>query len=155
MVIDTNTEFGRRVAQRLSDDDLLWLTTVSRDGTPQPSLIWFHWDGETVLIYSQPDTPKLRNIAENPRVSLHFQANLEGAQAAYTSLRPIVADRRPALAKRVDRGFDQVQQSLLEYRSGDTYVTYDKLTKSDVRKLAQSVDGLSEPLSQVSTVVLR
>lgn len=84
-----------------------------------------------------------------------FQANLEGAQAAYTSLRPIVADRRPALAKRVDRGFDQVQQSLLEYRSGDTYVTYDKLTKTDVRKLAQSVDGLSEPLSQVSTVVLR
>jgi PPOX class probable F420-dependent enzyme len=78
MVIDTNTEFGRRVAQRLSDDDLLWLTTVSRDGTPQPSLIWFHWDGETVLIYSQPVTPKLRNIAANPRVSLHFQANHEG-----------------------------------------------------------------------------
>ena len=63
--------------------------------------------------------------------------------------------RNRALAKRVDRGFDQVQQSLLEYRSGDTYVTYDKLTKTDVRKLAQSVDGLSEPLSQVSTVVLR
>jgi len=78
MVIDTSTEFGRRVVQRLQHDELLWLTTVSRDGTPQPSLIWFFWDGDTVLIYSQPNAPKIRNIAANPRVSLNFQANEEG-----------------------------------------------------------------------------
>jgi PPOX class probable F420-dependent enzyme len=78
MVIDTSTEFGKRVAQRLQKDDLLWLTTVTRDGSPQPSLIWFYWDGETVLIYSQPNAPKLRNIAANPQVSLNFQANEEG-----------------------------------------------------------------------------
>jgi PPOX class probable F420-dependent enzyme len=78
MVIDTSTEFGKRVAERLQTDDLLWLTTVTRDGIPQPSLIWFYWDGETVLIYSQPNAPKLRNIAANPRVSLNFQANEEG-----------------------------------------------------------------------------
>src|SRR5215207_8906028 len=78
MVVDTNTEFGARVAERLRNDELLWLTTVSRDGTPQPSLIWFYWDGETILIFSQPNTPKLRNIGANPRVSLNFQANDEG-----------------------------------------------------------------------------
>lgn len=78
MVIDPSTEFGRRVAERLQNDELLWLTTVSHAGTPQPSLIWFYWDGDTVLIYSQPNAPKLRNIAANPRVSLNFQANDEG-----------------------------------------------------------------------------
>jgi PPOX class probable F420-dependent enzyme len=78
MVIDSNTEFGRRVTERLRDDEQLWLTTVRSDGTPQPSLIWFYWDGETFLIYSQPNAPKLRNIAANPRVSLNFQANEEG-----------------------------------------------------------------------------
>jgi PPOX class probable F420-dependent enzyme len=78
MVIDTSTDFGKRVEERLNNDELLWLTTVAPDGTPQPSLIWFHWDGETILIYSQPNTPKLRNIAANPRVSLNFQANDDG-----------------------------------------------------------------------------
>lgn len=76
--IDGNSDFGRRVLHRLETDELLWLTTVSPDGTPQPSLIWFHWDGETVLIYSQPNAPKLRNIAGNPRVSLNFQADEDG-----------------------------------------------------------------------------
>jgi PPOX class probable F420-dependent enzyme len=78
MLIDTSTEFGKRVELRLQNDELLWLTTVTRDSAPQPSLIWFYWDGETVLIYSQPNAPKLRNIAANPRVSLNFQANDEG-----------------------------------------------------------------------------
>lgn len=78
MVIYTSTEFGKRVAKRLEQDDLLWLTTVTRDSIPQPSLIWFYWDGETVLIYSQPNAPKLRNIAVHPVVSLNFQANHEG-----------------------------------------------------------------------------
>ena len=77
-MLDTHTDEGRHVADRLTHDDLLWLTTVSGDGTPQPSLIWFYWDGETVLIYSQPNTPKLHNIATNPRVSLNFQANPDG-----------------------------------------------------------------------------
>lgn len=78
MLIDTTTEFGKRVEERLQNDELLWLTTVSPDGSPQPSLIWFSWDGQAVLIYSQPNAPKIRNIAANPRVSLNFQANEEG-----------------------------------------------------------------------------
>lgn len=76
--VDQSSEFGQRVLHRLETDELLWLTTVAPDRTPQPSLIWFHWDGETVLIYSQPNAPKLRNIAANPRVSLNFQANEDG-----------------------------------------------------------------------------
>ena len=46
---------------------------------PQPVPVWFLWDGDaSVLLYSQPDTPKLRNIAENPRVSLHLDGNGRG-----------------------------------------------------------------------------
>jgi PPOX class probable F420-dependent enzyme len=70
--IDTSTEFGQRAARHLAEDRIVWLTTVDPDGTPQPSPVWFLWDGETALIYSQPNTPKLRNIEQNPRVSLNF-----------------------------------------------------------------------------------
>lgn len=77
--IDTSTEFGERVARHLADDMIVWLTTVgSTTNTPQPSPVWFLWDGDTALVYSQPNTPKLRNIAANPRVSLNFNSNANG-----------------------------------------------------------------------------
>lgn len=78
MEIDTSTDFGARAAGHLADDTVVWLTTVGPDHTPQPSPVWFLWDGETVLIYSQPGTPKLRNIAARPRVSLNFDGNGQG-----------------------------------------------------------------------------
>ena len=78
MQIDTGSEFGARVVRRLTEETIGWLTTVSPNGTPQPSPIWFLWDGETVLIYSQPNTPKLRHIAANPRVSFNFDGDGHG-----------------------------------------------------------------------------
>ena len=78
MKIDTTTEFGQRVQRRLRDDTIGWLTTVGPDGTPQPSPIWFLWDGETILIYSQPNTPKVRNIERNGRVALNLDGDGRG-----------------------------------------------------------------------------
>jgi PPOX class probable F420-dependent enzyme len=78
MQIDTSSEFGARVARRLNDEPIGWLTTTAADGTPQPSPIWFLWDGETVLIYSQPNTLKLRHIAASSKVSLHLDGDGRG-----------------------------------------------------------------------------
>ncbi len=71
-MIDFSSEFGTRALRRLSQEGIVWLTTVRHDRTPQPSPVWFLWDGETFLIYSQPDTQKLRNIAHSAKVSLHL-----------------------------------------------------------------------------------
>jgi PPOX class probable F420-dependent enzyme len=78
MEIDTSTDFGARAKRHLEGDRIVWLATVGPDGTPQPSPVWFLWDSDTVLIYSQPSTPKLRNIAQRPRVSLHFNCTPNG-----------------------------------------------------------------------------
>lgn len=78
-VIDETTAFGARVSRRLREDRLAWLTTVDGRGTPQPIPVWFLWDGGTsILIYSRPDTAKLRNISVNPRVSLNLDGNGKG-----------------------------------------------------------------------------
>ena len=50
MKLDPSTEFGARVERRLPDERIIWLTTVGPDNTPQPSPVWFFWDGETFLI---------------------------------------------------------------------------------------------------------
>ena len=58
--------------ERLRSEIAVWLTTVTPDGQPQSTPVWFHWDGETFLFYSQRGRPKLANIVVNPRVSLHL-----------------------------------------------------------------------------------
>ena len=75
---DTSTEFGARVARRLATEDVIWLTTVNPNGGPVSIPIWFFWDGDNVLMYSQPNKPKLRNVARNPKVELHFNSDQYG-----------------------------------------------------------------------------
>ena len=99
MQIDTGSEFGARVVRRLTDETIAWLTTVGADGTPQPSPIWFLWDGETVLIYSQPNTPKLRHIAANPRVSLSLDGNGRGGDIVVLTGEARVDDAAPSSAE--------------------------------------------------------
>jgi len=78
MQLDTSTPFGQRVERRLRDEPIIWLTTVRADGLPQPVPVWFLWDGTSALIYSQPNTPKLRNIARQPKVALNFDGDGRG-----------------------------------------------------------------------------
>jgi PPOX class probable F420-dependent enzyme len=69
--LDLNDPKGARVDERLRSEIAVWLTTVTSDGQPQSTPVWFHWDGKTFLFYSQPGRPKLANIASNPKVSIH------------------------------------------------------------------------------------
>jgi iron uptake system component EfeO len=83
-----------------------------------------------------------------------FQANVEGAQAAFDALRPIVAGRDADLAGTIDERFDDVFAALDPYRRGDGFVSYTELTKDDTRKLSQAIDALAEPLSEVGAIVV-
>ena len=76
-MIDPTTNFGSRVLKRLGEEKVIWLTTVSPSGTPQPNPVWFYWDGQCFLIYSQPNAQKIKNIKRNPLVSLNFEGATE------------------------------------------------------------------------------
>ena len=95
-LIDTSTEFGQRVERRLAEEQVVWLTTVTPTGTPQPSPVWFLSEGDSVLLYSQPDTPKLRNIAANPTVALSFNADRHGGDVVVFTGEARVDDDAPA-----------------------------------------------------------
>jgi PPOX class probable F420-dependent enzyme len=59
------------VEGRLQTNLMAWLTTISPSGRPHSVPVWFLvQDDDTILIYSQPGKPKLRNIATNPHVAL-------------------------------------------------------------------------------------
>jgi iron uptake system component EfeO len=83
-----------------------------------------------------------------------FQANVDGAQAAFRAVRPILAGRQAGLAGQIDRRFSAVGTALRPYRRGDGYIPYTKLTSRDTRLLSQAIDALAEPLSKVAAIVV-
>jgi PPOX class probable F420-dependent enzyme len=78
MQIDTATDFGARVARRLDEEIVIWLTTVDSHGTPQPRPVWFLWDGEAFFIYSMPGAHKVDHIRRGSRVALNLNTNKTG-----------------------------------------------------------------------------
>ena len=77
-MIDLTTDFGRVAEQHLNDEYFIWLTSVDSHLTPQPRPVWFIWENNSILIFSQPDAFKVRHIQKHPRVSLHFNTNATG-----------------------------------------------------------------------------
>jgi iron uptake system component EfeO len=83
-----------------------------------------------------------------------FEANVEGAEAAFEAVEPILAKDDPKLAKEIEAQFKEVYASLQPYRDGTGFVSYTELTKADTRKLAQQIDTLAELLSQVPAQIV-
>ncbi len=77
--LDTSTDRGKHVERRLREDIIAWLTTVRPSGQPDSVPVWFLWDGECIIIYSRPNKTKLRNLAENPRVTVTIDDTKGGA----------------------------------------------------------------------------
>ena len=82
-----------------------------------------------------------------------FKANIEGSRGAVAALRPVIDEKDPTLGPALDERFAAVETLLEQYRSGDGYKLYTELSQDDVRKMAEAVDALGEPVSQVAGVV--
>jgi PPOX class probable F420-dependent enzyme len=73
-MFDLNTKFGRFAKKHLKSEYFIWLTTVDSTNTPQPRPVWFIWEADSVLIFSQAKAYKVKHIQKNPNVSLHFNS---------------------------------------------------------------------------------
>jgi pyridoxamine 5'-phosphate oxidase-like protein len=73
-MVDFGSDLGVRARERLTTEQVIWLTTVAPRRAPHPRPVWFLWDGGVFLIYSQPIAKKLAHIARNPEVALHFNS---------------------------------------------------------------------------------
>src|SRR6266704_2908532 len=67
-MLDLTKERDAHIDKRLRAELMMWLSTVRPDGRPHLVPVWFLWDGETILIFSQPNQQKLRNLQHNPDV---------------------------------------------------------------------------------------
>ena len=83
---DPSAEFGRRVRDRLRDEVVVWLSTVTAAGTPQPNPVWFLWQPDSgdpwgdgsFLVYTLKNAARLDTLTARPHVSLHFNSTPDG-----------------------------------------------------------------------------
>jgi PPOX class probable F420-dependent enzyme len=88
-------ELTAQIEKHLVNDRIAWLTTVTPTGRPAPRPVWFVWNGAEIIIYSQPDGAKLRHIAANDQVSLHFNCTPDGGDVVVLSGRAEVLPDAP------------------------------------------------------------
>jgi PPOX class probable F420-dependent enzyme len=113
-MVDFTTPIGQKIRQRLDQEQIIWLTTVDARLTPQPRPVWFHWDGNTILIISQVTGAKLRHIANNPHVALNFNTDDEGGEVGViigegvVSKEPVPAGRMQAYLEKYEKGIQDI-----------------------------------------------
>ncbi|MEM7031661.1 MAG: TIGR03667 family PPOX class F420-dependent oxidoreductase [Chloroflexota bacterium] len=136
-MIDTNTEFGQRVLRRLEEDQIIWLTTVSKKGIAQPRPIWFLWEDDTVMMYSQPNTFKLGHIKRNPHVALNFNGDDHGGDIiVFTGVCEVDekaprADDHAAFIEKYQTGIKRINMTPKSF--SDTYSVAIRATLSSLR----------------------
>jgi PPOX class probable F420-dependent enzyme len=69
-LLDAARGDDRHTAERLTAEPVIWLGTVRPDGRPHNVPVWFAWHDPLVLIFSMPNTAKVRNVRASPAVSL-------------------------------------------------------------------------------------
>jgi iron uptake system component EfeO len=82
-----------------------------------------------------------------------FEANVAGAEAGFEALEPALVEVDPELVEEIETEFEAMYALLDEYREGDGFVLYDTLSEEQTQELAQQIDTLGEPLSQVPSAV--
>lgn len=73
-VFDPSNDVHARSLARLGSEQIAWIGTTGRDGYPHAVPIWFLWRDGRALVFSEPNTAKVRNLRADPRVVLHLEA---------------------------------------------------------------------------------
>ena len=124
-------ELTGQIEKHLVNDKIVWLTTVTPTGRPAPRPVWFIWDGAVIVIYSLPDGAKIRHIAGNDQVSLHFNSTTGGGDVVVISGRAEVVQGAQLPSKvpgLVDKYLDTIKEMGYTQEWYDSYNTAIRVT---------------------------
>ena len=111
-MVDFSSDLGRAAKEQLESQYVIWLTTVDSSLTPQPRPVWFVWDHDSFLIFSQAKAHKVGHIKKNPNVALHFNTDETGDRHVIVFIGEAFIDSKGVPA-------DQVPEYFEKYREGN------------------------------------
>ena len=121
---DSKTKLERKAKSLIKSEYVVWLTTVDSDHTPQPRPVWFIWDDDTFLIFSQPKAHKVQHIKQNDSVSLHFNTDETGDKdvivyigKASLDINSPPAHKVPAYLRKYRKGIKELGMTLEQFSS--------------------------------------
>jgi PPOX class probable F420-dependent enzyme len=126
------------VKQRLTDEPIGWLTTVSVTGKPSTAPVWFFLeDDDSLTIYSKDPSVRVTNLQANPQITLHLEGDGEGGaivvlngEAALDNSIPAVTSHEAFIVK-YQRFLDRYGWSAEQFADG--YPTPISVTITAVR----------------------
>ncbi len=126
-MLDLSQTQHAHIDQRLRSAVIIWLNTVRADGRPHSVAVWFLWDGEQFLIFSQPKTQKVRNVRQNPHVVLALDNTANGSDV-------IVIEGTAEL--------------ITDPNVNATIAAYSEKYASELRSMGMTAEGMSKDFSQ-------
>ena len=115
-MIDLTSKFGRVVKEHLNNQYAIWLTTVDSNLTPQPRPVWFIWEEDAFLIFSQAKAYKVKHITKNPRVALHFNTDETGDEHVIIFLGDASIDTKCPRAYQVHAYFEKYKSGIADLK---------------------------------------
>jgi PPOX class probable F420-dependent enzyme len=113
-MIDLDSKFGRAVKRHLKAEYVVWLTTVDANRMPQPRPVWFIWEGDSFLVFSQARAHKVAHIRRNPNVALHFNTDETGDKHVIIFTGEAVIDKDCPPAHKVRAYLKKYKQGILD-----------------------------------------
>lgn len=83
-----------------------------------------------------------------------FKANVEGAEKIFEILKEQIKLKEATLVETLTVKFADLNSLLAKHEDGNgNYISYEQLTKEDTKALAEAVNQLGEPLSQMGIIM--
>src|SRR5215208_6519205 len=113
-MIDLTSPFGRVARQHLENEYVIWLTTIGSNFAPQPRPVWFIWENDSFLIFSQAKAYKVAHIKKHPKVALHFNTDETGDKNVIVFVGDAEIDGNCPPAHQVSKYFEKYKQGIAD-----------------------------------------
>src|SRR5258706_10176702 len=140
-MLDLTSKFGRFVKKHLKSEYFIWLTTVDSTGTPQPRPVWFIWENDTILIFSQARAHKVKHIRKNANVALNFNTEDKDGEkrliiitgTAKVDKKALSANKIPAYIRKYKSGITNLNSSATPEEFSAEYSVAIRITPTNLR----------------------
>jgi len=110
------------VAELFGGGHVVHLTTLRADGAPQSRPVWTIVDDGHVVFFTQPSSPKARDVARDPRVALSVTDRANSYRSAWLRGRVAHIVEGDDALEIIDRISDAYIGKPFPMRSGNVYV---------------------------------
>lgn len=80
-------------------------------------------------------------------------ANVDGSKAVYLAIIPALNEKNGELADKLDKAFQNMEQSLSGYVKDGQYIAYTELTTEQIRQISDQLSELSDLMSQTAAIL--